>query len=71
MLKIIERFLRDERGQSMTEYILITVLVAIALIGAWKFFGQKLFSLIKSSATEIEKINPGKAGQGTDDYPFK
>ncbi len=70
MKKLVERFFRDESGQSMTEYILITVLVAIALIGAWKLFGQKLFNLIKGSAQEIEKIDPGK-GSKAKDYPFK
>lgn len=70
MVETIERFLKDERGQSMTEYILITVLVAIALIGAWKLFGHKLFDLIKGSANEIQKINPEGVGDKKS-YPFK
>jgi len=70
MTETIEKFFKDERGQSMTEYILITVLVAIALIGAWKLFGQKLFDLITKSAGEIEKINPQGVGD-SEKYPFK
>lgn len=69
MLNLIERFWRDERGQTMTEYILITVLVAIALIGAWKIFGKKLFEMIKNSAQKLQEVDPNKAGGGN--YPFK
>jgi len=71
MVETIERFFKDERGQSMTEYILITVLVAIALIGAWKLFGHKLYTLVVKSATEIQSVDPtGKTKEGQN-YPFK
>lgn len=31
---------KSERGQGMTEYIIIVALVAVAAIGAYSFFGQ-------------------------------
>ncbi len=70
MLRFIKRFYEDEKGQTMTEYILITVLIAIALIAVWKFFGQKLFKLIRGSAEELEKIDPSKAAGSDSEYPF-
>lgn len=69
MIDKFSKWFEDERGQTMTEYILITVLIAIALIAVWKFFGKKLFALIRGSAEELEKIDPSSAGSDSE-YPF-
>jgi pilus assembly protein Flp/PilA len=36
------RFHRDERGANLVEYLLLVSLIAIAVIGAVKFFGGQL-----------------------------
>lgn len=68
MIDKFKSWLMDEEGQTMTEYILITVLIAVALIAVWKFFGRKLFDLIRGSAEELEKINPSSGSDS--EYPF-
>lgn len=40
-------------GQGMTEYIIITALVAIAAIGAFMFFGNTARQQIAGMATEL------------------
>lgn len=37
----IGKTIQNSKGQGMTEYILIIALIAIAVIGAIKFFGKK------------------------------
>ena len=36
------RLLRNNRGQGMTEYIIIVALIAIAAIGAFTYFGKSV-----------------------------
>ncbi|MBN2381498.1 hypothetical protein JXQ70_01320 [bacterium] len=47
VLKKLKECLRDERGQGMTEYILIVVLIAIAAIAAFIYFR----GILKEKAT--------------------
>ncbi|MDD4967500.1 pilus assembly protein [Halothiobacillus sp.] len=42
-----------QRGQGMTEYIIITALIAIAAIGAVMYFGQTARSQIGGMAEEL------------------
>lgn len=47
------RFGTRQRGQGMTEYIIITVLIAIAAIAAFTFFGGTIRSQIGGMAREL------------------
>lgn len=40
-------------GQGMTEYIIITALIAIAAIGAYSFFGQTIRHQVAGMANEM------------------
>ncbi len=51
---MFKRFLNDERGAEMTEYILIIALIAIFCIFAVKMFGGKVSDAFKRAATTIE-----------------
>ena len=42
-----------EKGQSLTEYALIVVLVAIVALAAVKLFGKQIKSLFESSTSTI------------------
>ncbi len=53
MLAYLQRCLKDERGQGMTEYILIVVLIAIAAIVAFTYFRDQLNTKVNSSADEV------------------
>ncbi len=44
----------SERGQGMTEYILIVALIAVFVIGAVKLFGKKTESGFKGAANAID-----------------
>jgi Flp pilus assembly pilin Flp len=44
---------RTQRGQGMTEYIIIVALIAIAAIGVYQFFGQTVRSQTAGIALEL------------------
>lgn len=48
---MIKQFLRDERGQGLSEYGLLLALIALAAIGAVALLGNK----IKSTFENIEQ----------------
>ena len=52
---MLKKFLNDENGQGMTEYILIVVLIAIAAIVVVKLFGKQIAGLFKKSTEKIDK----------------
>ena len=55
-------FFHDEDGQGMTEYILIVLLIAIMAIAAFKFFGKKVDTSVKSAADRLSD-EAGKAAE--------
>lgn len=44
---------RAQRGQGMTEYIIIVALIAVAAIAAFQFFGQTIRSQTSGIANEV------------------
>lgn len=48
---------RKQRGQGMTEYIIIVALIAVAAIGAYSFFGEAVQHQVASLAQEISGEN--------------
>lgn len=60
MRKVIERLrgqsslLRDERGLSTVEYVIILVLIAAAAIGLWVNFGKTLREKITGAEAELK-----------------
>lgn len=55
--------LRDKKGQGMTEYILIVVLIAVAAIFVVRTFGGKIKDLFQKSAETIESGTKGSFGK--------
>jgi len=53
--KMVGRLHKDETGQGMTEYIIIVVLIAIAVIIVASLFGKKIKELFKGSTAEIDE----------------
>jgi pilus assembly protein Flp/PilA len=51
-----KRFLNDESGQGMTEYIIIVVLIAIAAIVVVTTFGGKIKGLFTDSSGQLENL---------------
>lgn len=48
--------LRDDRGLSTVEYVIILVLIAAAAIGAWNTFGGKVKTKIDAANGEMDKV---------------
>ena len=48
--------LRDDRGLSTVEYVIILVLIAAAAIVTWQTFGGKVKSKIDAANTELDKV---------------
>jgi len=51
----MKRFLRNEEGQGMTEYILIIALIAVACVAALRIFGVNINKLITKSTRRIQE----------------
>jgi len=45
--------LRDQRGLSTVEYIIILVLIAVAGIGLWRAFGETVSDKISNATGEV------------------
>jgi Flp pilus assembly pilin Flp len=48
--------LRDDRGLSTVEYVIILVLIAAAAIGTWVTFGKKVREKIDASNTAMDSV---------------
>jgi Flp pilus assembly pilin Flp len=46
---------RDERGLSTVEYVIILVLIAAIAIGTWKTFGGKVQSGLKNASEQFDE----------------
>lgn len=53
MLTFIKAFIKDEKGQALTEYGLIIALIAVVLIGALGFLSGALEGVFNSITTEL------------------
>jgi Flp pilus assembly pilin Flp len=51
-MKTIEQ-VRKQRGQGMTEYIIIVALIAVAAIGVYSFFGKSVREQTAGLAQEV------------------
>jgi pilus assembly protein Flp/PilA len=57
----LRRLRRDQRGQGMTEYIIIVALIAIAAIGVVTIFGDNIRGLFAASTNALAgetKVTP-------------
>jgi Flp pilus assembly pilin Flp len=51
------RFIRDERGANLVEYLLLVSLIAIAVIGAVKFFGAQLSPKYSQAGSQLNSAS--------------
>lgn len=45
--------IKNQRGQGMTEYIIIVALIAVAAIGSFRYFGQTARQQAAAAAQEV------------------
>ncbi|MBN2753303.1 MAG: hypothetical protein JXR81_00415 [Candidatus Goldbacteria bacterium] len=56
----MKKLIGSNKGQGMTEYILIIALIALFVIGGVKFFGKKVKAGFNDAADQIESsVNEG------------
>ena len=53
----IARIHRDERGQGMTEYVIILVAIAVVCIAIAVSFGGKIKGLFETADAEIDNVD--------------
>jgi len=53
MLNFLKKLFFDEEGATMTEYIILVVLIAIAAIGVVRIFGERIVALFQSSTDQL------------------
>ena len=58
---------KRQRGQGMTEYILLVALIAIAAIAAVRYFGNKTKEGFQAAADQVGGVNQGMQQQNTAD----
>lgn len=57
---------KNQRGQGMTEYILLVALIAIAAIAAVRYFGAKTKEGFETAADAVGGVNQGmQEGSGS------
>jgi Flp pilus assembly pilin Flp len=53
LARVLKRIRKDQRGQGMTEYIIIVALIAIAAIGVVTIFGDNLRDLFAGATNAL------------------
>lgn len=56
MLKFFKRLFKDEEGQGLVEYALILVLIAIVVIAALTFLGEKVDDTFQNVADTLNSV---------------
>lgn len=52
----MQKFLRDNVGANLVEYIILVGVVALLAIGGFSFFKDKVVSKIKDQGSQVEDI---------------
>jgi Flp pilus assembly pilin Flp len=53
----LRNYIRKQRGQGMTEYIIIVALIAVASIGVYSLFGRSVREQTAGLAAEVSGVN--------------
>jgi pilus assembly protein Flp/PilA len=54
MLKLVNRFRRDDRGAAMVEYALLVALIAVVAVAAVTLLGQDVSSAFSVIASDVK-----------------
>jgi pilus assembly protein Flp/PilA len=52
----LKKFVRDEKGATLMEYLMLAGLVAIAAFAGFKLFGSNVQTVISGQAATVETI---------------
>ena len=54
----LRKLIRDQRGATMVEYIIVVGVVALLAIVGFKAFGQKIQQKIQDEGQKVESLQP-------------
>ena len=54
MLHFIKKFIKDEEGATMTEYVLLIALIAIAMFAVIKLFGEQIARIFRRGREKLQ-----------------
>ena len=57
MMSRLRRSLRDQKGQGMTEYIIIVILIALAVLIAVRFLGQTVQEKTSAAGSTVGALS--------------
>jgi len=55
MYSFVKKFINDEEGATMTEYVLLIALIAIAMFAVIKLFGEQIARIFKKGETKLKE----------------
>jgi pilus assembly protein Flp/PilA len=56
-MKTVERFVRDQKGATLVEYIILVGIVALIAFGGFKAFGTNVTTSIKAQGASVGSVN--------------
>ena len=56
-MKTMKKFIKNQRGQGMTEYVIILVAIAVVCIAIAVQFGGQIKSLFETADAEINTVD--------------
>ncbi len=63
-LAAIKRFIKDDRGANLVEYIILVGLVALITIAAFQKFGTTVSAKVKAQTSTVDAVNAGSGQLG-------
>jgi len=63
-MRYLQKRLRDQKGQGMTEYIIIAILIAIVVIVAVRSLGTSVSGKFNEAAQAVDGLSGQGGGQG-------
>ncbi|HQB45957.1 MAG TPA: hypothetical protein PLV85_20265 [Polyangiaceae bacterium] len=58
----IHKFLQDNRGANLVEYIIMVGVIALIAIAGFKIFGEKVDKKVQEQASKVEQIEQNVEG---------
>jgi Flp pilus assembly pilin Flp len=58
----VSNIVRDERGLSTVEYVILLALIAVVAIGVWTTFGEQVRDAVENSSDQFEHVVEASEG---------
>jgi len=56
MMTKLNKFLKDNQGANLVEYIILVGVIALVAIAGFKMFGEKVDKKVQEQANKVEQI---------------